>query len=154
MHPFRDLEGENVVMPARTGALGDLDRLVRQLAHTVADSAGTVIPADAWRDDEALYLQFDLPGMDRSSIELTTEQNTLTLTAERPSPVPAGARALLTERPTGRFTRRLPLSESVDVEAAEAVYDNGVLTLRIPLAAHAKPRKIAISGGSPKQLTS
>ncbi|MET9395351.1 Hsp20/alpha crystallin family protein [Streptomyces sp. NPDC006624] len=140
-------------MLARTDLLGDLDRLVHQLARHDA-SGGTVIPADAWRDDEALYLQFDLPGMDRSTIELTTEHHTLTLTAERPSSIPAGARPVLTERPTGRFTRRLALSEALDTAAAEAGYDNGVLTLRIPLAAHAKPRRIAVSGGTPKQLTS
>ncbi|MBI0384910.1 Hsp20/alpha crystallin family protein, partial [Streptomyces albiflaviniger] len=78
-------------MLARTGALGDLDRLVHQLAQT-ATTAGTIIAADAWRDDEALYLQFDLPGMDRSSIEVTTERDRLVLTAERPSPIPADAR--------------------------------------------------------------
>lgn len=139
-------------MLARTGALGDLDRLVHQLAHATS-TAAAVIPADAWRDDEALYVQFDLPGMDRSSIELTMERDTLTVSAERPSPIPTGARPVLTERPTGRFTRRLTLSDALDTEAAEAAYDNGVLTLRIPLAAHAKPRKIAISGGIRKQLT-
>jgi HSP20 family protein len=139
-------------MLVRTGALGDLDRLVHHLAQT-ATVTGSVIPTDAWRDDEALYLQFDLPGMDRSSIEVTTERDTLTLTAERPSPIPAGARPLLTERPTGRFARQLTLSDALDTAAAEASYDNGVLTLRIPLAAHAKPRKIAISGGAHRQLT-
>jgi HSP20 family protein len=139
-------------MLARTGALGDLDRLAHQLAHAIA-SDGIVIPVDAWRDHEAFYLQFDLPGMDRSSIELTVERDTLALSAERPSPIPAEARPVLTERPTGRFTRRLTLSDALDAETAEAAYDNGVLTLRIPLAARAKPRKIAISGGGPKQLT-
>jgi HSP20 family protein len=140
-------------MLARTGASGDLDRLVLQVARAAAGSAAAVIAVDAWRDDDAVYLQFDLPGMDRSSIELTTERGVLTVSAERPSPIPAGARAVLTERPTGHFTRRLALSDALDTAAAEAAYDNGVLTLRIPLAAHAKPRKIAISGGTPKQLT-
>ncbi|MET9503543.1 Hsp20/alpha crystallin family protein [Streptomyces sp. NPDC006622] len=138
-------------MAVSTGALEDLDRLVHHLAQT-ASAAGT-IPTDAWRDEEALYLQFDLPGMDRSSIEVSTERDTLTLAAERPSPIPAEARPLLTERPTGRFTRRLTLSDALDTAAAEASYDNGVLTLRIPLAAHVKPRKIAISGSTPRQLT-
>ncbi|MEZ3181747.1 Hsp20/alpha crystallin family protein [Streptomyces pimonensis] len=140
-------------MLARRDVLADPDGLVHQLAHAGAP-AGSVIPADAWRDDEALYLQFDLPGMDRSTIELSTEQHTLTLSAERPSPIPDGTRPVLTERPTGRFARRLVLSDALDTAAAEAAYDNGVLTLRIPLAAHAKPRKIAVSGGAPKQLTS
>jgi HSP20 family protein len=146
--PFR----KRLDMLARTGALGDLDRLMDRLDDGAA-SADTAIPADAWRDDEALYLQFDVPGMDQSTIELTTEHQTLTLTAERPSPIPADARPVLTERPSGRFTRRLALSNALDTAAASAAYDNGVLTLRIPLAAHAKPRKIAISGGAPKQLT-
>ncbi|MET8244128.1 Hsp20/alpha crystallin family protein [Streptomyces sp. NPDC005202] len=140
-------------MLARTGALGDLDRLTHQLAHTTASSAGAVIPADAWRDDEALYLQFDLPGIDPAGIDLTIERGTLTLTAERPSPIPEGARPVLSERLTGRFTRSLTLSDALDTDAVDARYDNGVLTLRIPVAAHAKPRKIAISGGERKQLT-
>ncbi|MHC3469507.1 Hsp20/alpha crystallin family protein [Streptomyces sp. 7R007] len=139
-------------MLARPGALGDLDRLTHQLSRTAATDG--FIPADAWRDDDALYLQFDLPGMDRSSVELTVERGTLVLTAERRSPIPPHARPVLTERPTGRFLRRLTLSDALDTDAAEAAYDNGVLTLRIPLAAHAKPRKIAVSGGPPKQLPS
>ncbi|MDQ1064996.1 Hsp20/alpha crystallin family protein [Streptomyces canus] len=69
------------------------------------------------------------------------------------SPIPTGARPVLTERPTGRFFRRLTLPDALDTEAAEAAYDNGVLTLRMPVAAHAKPRKITISAGVPKQLT-
>ncbi|CAL9655026.1 Hsp20/alpha crystallin family protein [Streptomyces sp. NPDC057838] len=137
-------------MLERTGVLGDLDRVTRQLAHA---EDGTVIPVDAWRDDDVLFVQFDLPGMDRSSVDLTVERGTLVLSAERPSPIPAGAKPVLTERPTGRFTRRLTLSDALDADAAQAVYDNGVLTLRLPLAAHAKPRKIAISGGGPKQVT-
>jgi HSP20 family protein len=138
-------------MLVRPGTLGDPDRLTHRLPSATA--ADNVIPADAWRDDDALYLQFDLPGMDRSSVELTVERSTLVLTAERRSPIPADARPVLTERPSGRFLRRLTLSDALDADAAEAAYDNGVLTLRIPVAARAKPRKIAISGGSPKQLT-
>ena len=102
-------------MLARTGALGDLDRLTQQLSQA---AAGTVIPADAWRDEDALYLQFDLPGMDRSSVELTMERNTLVLTAERRSPIPADARPVLTERATGRFMRRMTLSDALDADAA------------------------------------
>ncbi|MGW0334820.1 Hsp20/alpha crystallin family protein [Streptomyces sp. NPDC003011] len=140
-------------MLARTGALGDLDRLTHQLAHAAPASADAPIPADAWRDDEALYVQFDLPGMDPAGLDLTVERGMLTLTAHRPSPVPEGAQPVLTERLTGRFTRRLALSDALDTDAADARYDNGVLTLRIPLAAHAKPRKIAITGGGRRQLT-
>jgi HSP20 family protein len=140
-------------MLARSGALGDLDRLLHQLTHPADPETGAFIPADAWRDDQALYLQFDLPGMDPADIDLTVERGTLTLTAQRPSPVPEDARPVLTERPTGRFTRRLTLSDALDTDALDARYDNGVLTLRVPIAAHAKPRKIAITGGRRKQLT-
>ncbi|CAL9627547.1 18 kDa heat shock protein [Streptomyces sp. enrichment culture] len=141
-------------MLVRTGVLGDLDRLTHQPARAAAGAADAVIPVDAWRDDQALYLQFDLPGVDPKDIDLTVERGTLTLTAERPSPIPAGADPILTERPTGRFARRLALSDALDSGTVDARYDNGVLTLRIPLADHAKPRRIAITGGTHKQLTS
>lgn len=138
-------------MAVRDDMPRDLDRLTGRPVPT-APAAGALIPADVWRDDEAFYLQFDLPGVDRAGIDLTIERGRLTLTAERPSPIPAHAHAVLTERLTGRFTRRLELSDALDTDAIEAHHDNGVLTLRIPFSAHAKPRRIPIGGGGRKQL--
>ncbi|MET9778980.1 Hsp20/alpha crystallin family protein [Streptomyces sp. NPDC006367] len=138
-------------MLAATDAPAEADRLTRHCPAIAPDDA--FVPADVWRGTEALYVQFDLPGVDRSSIELTVECGTLTLVARRTTPVPADARPVLVQRPAGRFTRCLHLSDALDIEAAEVAYDNGVLTLRIPLAAHAEPRKIILSGGAPKRFT-
>jgi HSP20 family protein len=74
------------------------------------------------------------------------ERNVLTVKAERrPAELPEGVEMQVAERPLGAFSRQLFLGDSLDAERIEAVYDAGVLTLRIPIAAQAKPRKIAIT---------
>src|SRR5207302_4262898 len=88
---------------------------------------------------------FDLPGVDPYSIDLTGERNVLTVWAERSRQGHAGAEPVISERPIGTFTRQLFLGETLDTDHLEASYDAGVLTLRIPVAEQAKPRKIAIS---------
>src|SRR5690606_19071727 len=104
-------------MLVRAGALGDLGRLLHQLAHTAASPSGATIPVDAWRDDEAPSLQFDLPGTGPVGIDLSVERNPLPLVAERRSPSPVGARPILSERLTGRFTRRMALSDALDPDS-------------------------------------
>jgi HSP20 family protein len=79
----------------------------------------------------------------------------LNVRAERKSPAPEGAEMIVAERPTGTFTRQLFLGETLDTERIDASYDAGVLTLRIPVAEQAKPRKIQITGGGErKQISS
>ena len=58
------------------------------------------------------------------------------------------------ERPQGTFSRQLFLSEALDSENVEASYDQGVLTLAIPVAERAKPRRIQVagSGGGPETI--
>ena len=100
-------------------------------------------------------VHFDLPGIDPESIELDVERNVLNVRAERRSPAPENAEPLVAERPTGTFTRQLFLGETLDTERIDASYDAGVLTLRIPVAEQAKPRRIQISGGdSRRQISS
>jgi hypothetical protein len=82
------------------------------------------------------------------------ERNVLTVKAEPKPSTGEGIEALVTERPTGMFSRQLFLGETLDTEHIDAGYDAGVLTLRIPVADHAKPRKIQISAGDQaKQIT-
>jgi HSP20 family protein len=79
-------------------------------------------------------------------VELTAEQNVLTITAERRFDPQEADEVLVAERPQGRFTRQLLLGENLDVDSTQASYENGVLTLTIPVAEQAKPRRIEISG--------
>jgi HSP20 family protein len=92
--------------------------------------------------------------VEAESIELTSEQNVLTIAAERRFEVDDADQVVAMERPQGAFSRQLFLSESLDSEQIQATYDKGVLTLEIPVAERAKPRKIEIggSGDGPKTI--
>ncbi|MGC8472491.1 MAG: Hsp20/alpha crystallin family protein [Acidimicrobiales bacterium] len=119
----------------------DVDQVVRQLWG----GAVAAVPMDAYRVGDDVVADFDLPGVEPESIELTVDGSVLTVSAERRFSPDESAEILVAERPHGRWTRRVQLGNSLDTEHVEAHYEDGVLTVRIPLAAHAKPRKVAIS---------
>jgi HSP20 family protein len=134
-------------MLMRTDPFRELDRLTQQLL----DAKGTttrpvVMPMDAYRDGEQFVVHFDIPGVDPNRIDLDVERNVLTVRAERGLDAPEGAEFQVAERPRGVFSRQLFLGETLDADRIEANYEAGVLTLRVPIAEQAKPRKINISG--------
>ncbi|MET9646672.1 Hsp20/alpha crystallin family protein [Streptomyces syringium] len=133
-------------MLMRTDPFRDLDRLTRQVFGTEARPAA--MPMDAYRVGDEFVVQFDLPGVDPESIDLDIERNVLSIHAERRKAAPEGAELIVEERPTGTFSRQLFLGDTLETDRIDASYDLGVLTLRIPVAEEAKPRKITISGGS------
>jgi HSP20 family protein len=109
------------------------------------------VPVDAYRAGDRFYLHFDLPGVDPDSIEVTVEKNTLTVKADRNWSVPKDGTLLITERPQGSFTRQFFLGEGLDSDRIEAGYDHGVLTVTVPVAEQAKPRRITV-GSADKAL--
>jgi HSP20 family protein len=135
-------------MLMRTDPFRELDRLSQQLLSNTPGtwSRPTAMPMDAYRDGEQFVVSFDLPGVRSDAIELDVERNVLTVTAERP-PVATGEHVEMqvAERPHGVFSRQLFLGDTLDADRIEAHYDAGVLTLRIPIAEKAKPRKITIT---------
>lgn len=127
----------------------DLDRLTEQ----VWGATRTSMPMDAYRKDDQFLVHFDLPGVDPGSIDLTVERNVLTVSAKREWQHDEGVELVAAERPQGTYTRQLFLGDNLDADHIEASYDNGVLTVRIPVADQAKPRKVEItSGGGAKQI--
>jgi HSP20 family protein len=100
---------------------------------------------DAYRSGEAFLVLFDLPGVVADSIELTVEQNVLTVSATRGRPQAENVEMVAAERPSGTFSRRLFLGETLDTEHIDANYSDGVLTLRIPITERAKPRKVSVT---------
>ncbi|MEV6924205.1 Hsp20/alpha crystallin family protein [Dactylosporangium sp. NPDC051485] len=110
-----------------------------------ATRAGATAPLDAYRDGDTFFVEIDLPGVDPASIDATVDRNVLTVRAERTRAEREGVRRVISERATGTATRRLILGDSLDADRLEASYDAGVLTLTIPVAEKAKPRKIEIS---------
>jgi HSP20 family protein len=131
-------------MLVRTDPFRELDRLTQQLLGTAARPAA--MPMDAYRDGDTFYVHFDLPGVRADSIDLTVEQNVLTVRAERKPDQPNGAEMIAAERPAGVFTRQVFLGETLDADHIAADYNAGVLTLSIPVHEQAKPRSIAITG--------
>ena len=129
-------------MLMRTDPFRDLDRLAQQVVGTPSRPAA--MPIDAYRQGETFLVQFDLPGVRTDSIDLTIEKNVLTVHASRTRPA-ENVEMMLAERPHGTFSRQLFLGDTLDVDAIEADYSDGVLTLRIPVAERAKPRKVEIS---------
>jgi len=128
----------------------DIDRLAQQVFGSAGRPAG--MQMDAYRTGNDVIVHFDLPGIDPETVELDIERNVLSVRVERRSPAPEDAEVIAAERPTGTFTRQLFLGDTLDTERIDASYDSGVLTLRIPVAEQAKPRRIQIAGGPRKQL--
>ena len=141
-------------MLMRTDPFRELDRLTQQLfGQNGTWSRPAVMPMDAYRAGEQFIVHFDLPGVDPSSVELNVERNVLTVKAERVPSYGDDVELQVAERPRGVFSRQLFLGDTLDADHVEASYDAGVLTLRIPIAEKAKPRKIEITGGgAPKQI--
>jgi len=128
-------------MLMRFDTFRDFDRLTDQLLE---GRRPRVVPMDAYRLDDEFHVNFDLPGVDPSSIELTVEKNVLTVKAERHWSG-EGAETVVCERPQGTFTRQLFLGDSLDAQHIEASYQNGVLWLQIPVLESAKPRQIRVN---------
>ena len=135
-------------MLMRTDPFRELDRLTQQVFGNTQGtwSRPTAMPMDAYRVGDEFVVAFDLPGVSPDAIELDVEHNVLTVKAERrPIAETEHVEMQVAERPLGAFSRQLFLGETLDSENVSAHYESGVLTLRIPVAPQAKPRKIEIS---------
>ena len=128
----------------------EFDRLTEQLAST-ATRAPRAFPMDAYRRGEQFIVQFDLPGVEPAAIDLTVEQNVLTVRAERRFEPRPDDEVVVTERPHGIYTRQIFLGDTLDSENMQANFEHGVLTLTIPVAETAKPRRVQISGSKDAQ---
>jgi len=125
----------------------DFDRLANEVLG--ASRVPQAMPMDCYRSGHTFHLAFDLPGMNPDSLQVTAENNTLTISAERRPAAPRDAVYLANERPAGAYSRQLVLGDGLDVDAIDADYRDGVLTLTIPVAEQAKPRRIEITRNQP-----
>lgn len=134
-------------MLMRTDPFRELDRLAQRFTDLPAGtwSRPSALPMDAYREGEEYVIAFDAPGIDPAALEIDVERNMLTVKAERrPTAVGDSVQMELAERPHGVFTRQVMLADTLDVDRIDAQYEAGVLTLRIPIAERAKPRKITV----------
>lgn len=131
----------------------ELDRLTRQLWGN--PSRPVTMPMDAYRKGDHLIAEFDLPGVDESSIDITVDRNVLSVraTRQRVESSDGDLQYVSNERTYGTFTRELYLGEALDSNRIEADYSNGVLKLLIPVAESAKPKKVQLGSGGLKKPT-
>ena len=121
----------------------------REMDRWFADAArtptSTAMPMDLYRDGDVFVTRIDLPGVDPASIDVDVDDRTLTVRAERKVEMTDSQKWLVRERPSGTFARQLTLGYGVALDKIEAQYADGVLSLRIPVAEEAKPRKISVT---------
>jgi len=120
----------------------ELDRM----AATLLDRRDTprIMPIDLYRDADHFVLTAELPGVDPGSVDVDVDGQLLTIRAERTPRSQEGVQWLTRERPAGAYLRQLTLGKDIDTEGISAHYENGVLSVMIPVLEKAKPRKIAV----------
>lgn len=125
----------------------DIDRTFDEIVGRTGSPA-PALPFDAVRRGDSVVVSVDLPGVPADAIDLTVERNVLTLRAERHAEHREGDEVLASERRFGSFTRQLFLGDNLDTSTISADHRDGVLTITIPVAETAKPRKVSVGGGS------
>lgn len=140
-------------MAARYDPFQELDRLFANALAT--PTTASAMPLDLYREGDRFVAKLDLPGVSPETIDIDVDDRTLTIRAERPARQGEDIQWLTHERPTGAVARQLTVGRGLALDQIEASYDDGVLTLVIPVAEEAKPRKIAVEHArSGQQVTS
>jgi HSP20 family protein len=134
----------------------DLDRLTEQMLGAPAGSARAprFMPMDLYRTGDHYVLHADLPGVDPGSVDVSVDNGTLTIRAERSARSDDSVQWIASERFTGSYLRQLSLGDGVDANGISATYENGVLTVTIPLAEVAKPRRIEVQASTAGSVVS
>ena len=129
-------------MLMRFDPMREFDRVFEQAWSQTRQAS---VPMDAYRHGDSFVLHFDLPGVDPASIDLTVERNSLTVSAERHWQQIEGDQVVASEGRQGSFMRQISLGDGLDTDRIEASYENGVLTLTVPVSERSKPRRIDVS---------
>ena len=135
-------QGKDPAMLMRFEPFREIERITEEM---LAERRVRQAPVDAYRRGDQFKVDLDLPAADPGSIELTVEKDVLTVRATRTPQREEGDEVLVAERGHGQFSRQLFLGESLDRDHVSAIYHDGVLTITIPVAEQAKPRKVEIT---------
>lgn len=106
------------------------------------------MPMDLYKTGDQYVMIADLPGVDPASIDVDVDGSQLTIRAERSFDSLSEVKWMTRERSEGAFVRQLTLGEAINTEEIAASYDNGVLTVVMPVRESAKPRKVAVGVGA------
>ena len=128
----------------------EMERLFDSLGGAAGPGRAGVFPAiNVSEDSDTIYVRAELPGMTAEDLDITMEDETLTISGERKQPVEdEKASYHRREREWGTFRRSFTLNTRVDADKVRARHQHGVLTVTLPKAAEVRPRQIAIQAGS------
>ncbi|MEY4578581.1 MAG: hypothetical protein RL701_3284 [Pseudomonadota bacterium] len=137
--------------PAFENAWNDSDQLRRELLRLIEGqpgelaAAGVFPPINVTQDEDNFYVRAEVPGTKASELSISAQGNRLSIAGKREIPQEHGRVSYhRRERAEGAFNRILTLPSELDTEHIEARYSDGVLTLKVPRAASAKPRQITV----------
>lgn len=122
----------------------ELDRLAER---TIPPLTRTM-PMEALRRGDEFAVHLDLPGVSRDDVDITVENNVVTIRARRMPQRTEGDEVIADERTYGEFSRQLFLGDNLDPSGLAADLADGVLTLRIPVSEASKPRRVALASSS------
>jgi HSP20 family protein len=105
-------------------------------------------PVNVWQDEQALYVEAELPGFNMDDIEVTIVEGRLMISGKRDVQWPEQASVLRQERRIGEFSRSFNLPVEIDDEKVQAHLEHGVLTITLPKAAAAQPRRIEVKSAT------
>lgn len=124
-----------------------LDRVLSRMSRggAVGEAMTLSLPMDVYRKGDEFVVELDIPGVDPSTVDISVERNMLTVAGEVHAKHADADELIVCERPHARFRRQVYLGENLDTEKIQASYDNGVLTIRIPVTERQRARKIEVS---------
>jgi HSP20 family protein len=133
----------------------DFDRLSQRLLGGVEASRGAAgaMPMEVLRRGDELIVAVDLPGVPAEHVDVRVDGRTLTIEATREPDDKEGDVVFVRGRLYGTIRRQLTLPDALDVDHITAAFTDGVLTLRVPVAEHAKPRRIEITSSGAKEIS-
>jgi HSP20 family protein len=130
----------------------EFDRLADEMFGRVGGAATAVMPMDLYRSGDHFVLHCDLAGVDPNSVDVNVDNRVLTIRAERSARTDTDVQWLRRERAIGTFERKLNMGDGLDLDSISATWQEGVLTLTIPVAERAKPRRIQVNAGNEQVL--
>lgn len=126
-------------------AFRDIDRVLNRVWDSVEEGVGvTGFPVDIREDNDQLIVEAELPGYPKDSIDVSVEQGTLTIEAERQTASNGTSKHHVQERRSSRVARRFTLPKAYDTNEVDASYVDGILTLKLNKREESKPQKIQV----------
>lgn len=137
------------------GMSREMDRLVGTMWPEMGNGSTWPMPAEVVETDDEIRFELEMPGFRQEDLDITLENSVLTISGEKKQESDRkDTDYRLFERRYGRFERSFTVPPTVRADACEATYENGVLSVRLPKAEEAKPRRIQVQAGGSRQIES